>query len=220
MKKSIIASAIISSALFITACGGGQTEQSSEASATEGAQTEEMASEGASNEEMVFAVNNEESNIRWEGGTSGAKVYSHFGNISIKEGSLSVSGDQITSGNFVVDMTTIEPTDENYGDESPKEKLVGHLTTGDFFLVEEFPTASFVVKKHEGDKVIGDLTIRGNTNEETVMIEKMEVTEDGLNAKGKLVFDRQKYEVAWAHFLKDVILSDEISLDIDLVAKK
>lgn len=216
MKKSILASTIISSALFLTACGGRQTEQASETKATEEAPKEEMAAA----ESMTLAVNTEESNIRWEGGTAGAKVYSHWGNIDIKEGSVTVEGEKITGGNFVVDMTSINPKDSGYSEDSPKEKLIGHLTTGDFFLIEEHPTASFTVKSHEGNKVVGDLTIRGNTNEETINIESMEMTDEGMMAKGKLVFDRQKYEVAWEHFMKDVVLADDIELDIALVAKK
>jgi len=41
-----------------------------------------------------------------------------------------------------------------------------------------------------------------------------------MSATGKLVFDRQKYEVKWAHYLKDVVLKDEIDLTFNLVASK
>jgi hypothetical protein len=47
----------------------------------------------------------------------------------------------------------------------------------------------------------------------------MEMMDGKLMASGHLVFDRQKYDLAWEHYLKDVILSDDIKLDISLVAK-
>ena len=96
-------------------------------------------------ETSTYMVDTEASNIRWEGGTSGVSVYSHFGNISLQEGTLVLAGNTLTGGNFIVDMKTIDPQDEGYSEEHPKTDLIGHLSTGDFFLVEEYPTASFKI---------------------------------------------------------------------------
>ena len=85
--------------------------------------------------------------------------------------------------------------------------------------MDQFPTATFTVKSQQGDKLVGDLTIRGKTNEETATITTMETTEQGMKAEAKLVFNRQKYDVAWVHFMKDMILSDDIQLTITLVGK-
>jgi polyisoprenoid-binding protein YceI len=119
-------------------------------------------------------------------------------------------------------MTSIEPANpDQYTDEDGKRAtdLKAHLSTGDFFLVDQFPTATFTVKSQQGDKLIGDLTIRGNTNEETATITAMEVTEQGVKVQAKLVFNRQKYDVAWVHFMKDMILSDDIQLNIEIVGR-
>lgn len=173
-------------------------------------------------ETVSWMVDPAASTVRWEGGTAGAQVYSHFGNIAIKEGKVTTEGEKIVAGSFVIDMTTINPTDENYSEEHPAADLVGHLTTDDFFLIEDYPTASFTVTSMEGNKVMGDLTIKGQTHQEEVMLENATFSEDGsmMKAMGKLTFDRQKYGVAWAHYAKDVILSDDISLEISLAAKK
>jgi len=210
MKKSNLL--FIGLGLFFASCGGGENaETTTEATPAK----EEMAAA------TTYMVNTAESNIRWEGGTSGVTVYSHFGNIKLKEGKVEVTGDKLTGGSFVVDMTTINPKDEGYSEENTPADLVGHLSTGDFFLVEEYPTATFKVTGAEGDKVMGNLTIRNKTNPETIMVESMTMGEDGkMTAKGKLVFDRQKYDVKWAHYLKDVLLKDEIELQIELVASK
>lgn len=160
--------------------------------------------------------------VRWEGNTAGAQVYGHFGNIKITEGNLATQGNNITGGSFIVDMNTIEPLDQNFSEEHPASDLVGHLASDDFFLISSYPTASFSIKSFEGNKITGDLTIKGQTHEESVNIENVVFTEDGstIKALGKLTFDRQKYGVAWAHYLKDVVLSDDINLEITIVAHK
>lgn len=210
-KAGILAlSALLS--LGMISCGGQKEEAKTK---------EEPKKEATSNaEEVTLKVNTNESNIRWEGSTSGVQVYSHYGDLALKNGSITVKGDKITNGSFVVDMTTIQPKDDGYSEENPKEKLVGHLSTGDFFLVEEYPTASFEVTGATEGGVKGNLTIRGNTNEETIEVTEMNMENGKLTAKGKLVFDRQKYDVNWKHFMKDVILKDDIELDITLVASK
>ena len=202
---------------MVSCSGGGSGEQAAK---------EETPKEEAPKEEVAMAatwsVNPAESNLRWEGGTSGAQVYSHFGNIMLKEGKVMTEGETITGGSFVVDMTSIDPKDEGYSEEHPASDLVGHLSTPDFFAVEEHPTASFNIKSVNGNTITGDLTIRGKTNEESLEVKEMSMSEDGntMTANGSLVFDRQKYDVAWEHYLQDVVLSDDITLEITLVASK
>lgn len=216
---------MLGAAFFMASCGGQQP-----AEATHDHEHEEHADhdhEGDGHdhgdevaESTTYAVDAEASNIKWEGGTSGVQVYSHFGNINLQEGSLTLEGDALSGGSFIVDMTSIDPTDEGYSDEHPKEDLIGHLSTEDFFAIEANPTASFEITSVADGVATGNLTIRGNTHEETIAIESMDVTDSGVSAKGTLVFDRQKYDVAWAHYLQDVLLKDDITLEIDLVASK
>ncbi|MBI1183148.1 YceI family protein [bacterium] len=207
-------------ALFFMASCGGSKAHNEETAENEVEVVEEDMDNGTM-EEVTYVVNPESSNIRWEGGTSGANVYSHFGNLKVQEGNLVLKGDKIVGGNFVVDMLSIEPMDQNYSEEHPASDLVGHLSTGDFFLVEEYPTASFEITSANNKEVKGNLTIRDKTNEETIALDRFEVNEDGqVVAHGKLVFDRQKYDVNWKHYLKDVLLKDDIELQIDLAASK
>lgn len=201
-------------AIGLFACGG--SEQ-----ATETTNVETNVEESTEVVDKVnYTVNTDESTVAWSGGTAGVQVYGHNGVIAISEGSLELEGDVVTSGSITIDMTTIEPLDEAYSEESPKEKLVGHLSSGDFFLVEEYPTSTFVINSMDGNTITGDLTIRGKTNTETVTNVVIESSENGVKASGKLVFDRQKYDVAWKHFMQDVVLADEIELNIELVATK
>ncbi len=169
---------------------------------------------------VSYKISPQESTVTWKGEVAG--VYGHDGTITITEGSATVQGGKITAGTITIDMTSIEPANpETYADEDGKRAsdLKAHLSTGDFFLVEEFPTATFVVKSHEGDKLTGDLTVRGKTHEETATINSIEATEGGMKLDAKLVFDRQKYDVAWVHFMQDMVLSDNIQLNISLTGK-
>ena len=186
--------------------------------------SEEKAEAGSENttstEAVSLTIDMEASSVAWKGEVAG--VYGHNGVINIKEGALETSNGKISGGSVVIDMTSIQPLDTASYLASGKtpQDLVDHLSTGDFFLVEEFPTASFVIKSHEGNTLTGDLTIRGNTNEETVELSSIEITENGVNAEGRLVFDRQKYDVKWEHYIKDYVLSNDIVIDLSIVASK
>ena len=200
------------SAFVLASCGGGSSKEASTETAAEASEATVM--------EASFTLDNDASVVAWKGEVAG--VYGHNGVINVQSGSLDVTDGQITGGEVVIDMTSIQPLDTASYTASGKTPmdLVNHLSTGDFFLVEEHPTASFVVKSHEGNQLVGDLTIRGNTNEETVELSSLNISEEGLVGEGTLVFDRQKYEVSWEHYIQDYILSDDISLTLSIVAGK
>lgn len=173
----------------------------------------------------TYAVALDSSTLMWKGNMTGMKAYSHFGTIKLTEGSLVLdTTGAVSGGGFAVDMKSINPTDSAY-DANPKNKhgkadLVGHLSAGDFFLVDSFPTAKFEITKSEGNTITGNLTVRGKTNEEKVT--DVVITNNGgkLTATGKLVFDRQKYGVAFKVPMKDMILADNIELTVNLAAAR
>ena len=147
-------------------------------------------------------------------------VKSHNGEINLESGSIVLENEQITGGEFVVDMKSIVPLDSNYGEtEHTREELVGHLATNDFFLADSFPTASFVITGADSTGVMGDLTIRGNTNSEKITNVVVTKTDNGIEVSGDLSFDRQKYEVTFSSGSKDVVLKDEIDLTFKVVAQ-
>lgn len=167
--------------------------------------------------EATYMVDSAASNIFWEGQM--LKMHKHYGDLTISEGSLTVKGLQVTGGTFTADMKSIVPTDSGYNKEHPKAYLVGHLSNADFFAVDSFPTASFVIKSVSGNTATGDLTLRGKTNSETVTDIVVDTLGGGVKATGKLVFNRQKYGAAYKA-ANDMVLSDDIKLDITLVGKK
>ena len=162
-------------------------------------------------------VNTEKSNVEWLGKKIGGQ---HEGNIQIKSGSLELKGDKIAAGNFVVDMTSITNTDLK--DESYNQKLVGHLKSDDFFGVEAFPTANFVVTKSSDFSngtatLTGDLTIKGNT--ESI---SFDVAKAGSAYTAIIEIDRSKFDVRYGSNsffdnLGDKAIEDNFTLNIKLV---
>ena len=158
-----------------------------------------------------------QSMVAWKGEMLG--VYAHEGTLKFTEGTVTVSDGEITGGSFVVDMTSMVPTDENFNPEEgkTKEKLVGHLSSDDFFAVADNPTASFTINEISGTTAKGTLTVRGKTGEETV--ENVTVTKEGdlVKLTGTLKFNRKNYDVAFDHPVQEMVISDEVQLNIELL---
>jgi polyisoprenoid-binding protein YceI len=196
-------------AFALTACGGA-AESSSE-------NTEAPAAEAAveAPAKMDYMIDTEKSAVSWAGEMMG--VYTHTGTLSFSEGSVSVENGAITGGMFAVDMTTMSPTDANYKDEDGgrSSDLVGHLSSPDFFNVAEFPSAALTITGAGEEGLMADLTIRGKTNSEVITDITMDA--EAGTASGKMTIDRRKYDVVWDHPMKEMVLSDNITMDVQLV---
>jgi len=82
-----------------------------------------------------YKANVTESVIQW---TGFKPTGTHSGTIQIDSGNLTINKDQIESGTFIIDMTSIK-------DDDGSERLEGHLKSADFFDVESFASASFSI---------------------------------------------------------------------------
>ncbi|WP_103071976.1 YceI family protein [Aquimarina sediminis] len=156
-----------------------------------------------------------ESTINW----TGKKVTgSHSGTLNLAEGFLVFDGDNITGGEFVVDMTTLAVTDLKSG--QGKEKLEGHLNSDDFFGSSNYKSSKLVITKAKktssGYTVAGDLTIKGKTNPI-----KFILTVKGNTASTTLKVDRTAYDIKYGSGsffdnLGDKTINDEFELAVDL----
>lgn len=210
MKLRILSMALLSAAtLSFVACTSNESTTSEETTADAAALTD-----------GTVSVDTSASAVMWKGVMVG--MYDHSGTVKLNSGSVTVADGKITGGTFEVNLTTITPTDENYKPEEDRtpEKLVGHLSSDDFFNVAQFPTATFEITGSEGTTVMGNLTVRGKTNAEKV--ENVVISEENGMVKmtGDLTFDRKKYDVAFTHPMKEMVLSDEVVLNVSLVAPK
>lgn len=170
----------------------------------------------------TYKIDTKASELKWTGYHL-AKSYEHTGNVQLKSGSLTTDGEKITSGSFVIDMTSI--TNSDIEDEKDNKKLVSHLKAEDFFHVEKHPEAKLVITGSEetGDntyETTGDLTIRGITKEITfdTVIEK--ITDEEIVATADLRVPRTEFKVMYGWSLENAMLDGEFRMEVKLVAKK
>ncbi|MCK0180076.1 YceI family protein [Flavobacteriaceae bacterium S0862] len=166
------------------------------------------------------SVNIENSTINWLGKKIGGQ---HEGFIQIKSGKLELKNDQIISGNFTIDMTSITNTDLK--DEGYNKKLVGHLKSDDFFGVEKYPTATFKITKatkfsNGKASVTGNLTIKDKTESIT-----FDFVKNINHYTAKLEIDRSKFNVRYGSTsffdsLGDKAINDIFTLDVKLVVNE
>ncbi len=196
-------------AFALAACGG-VAEKNTEA--TEAPAAEPVAEASGT---MDYMIDTEKSVVKWGGEMLG--MYKHNGTVSFTDGKVKIENGAISGGVFTVDMASISPTDPNFKDEDGGRvsDLVGHLSSPDFFNVAEFPTASLVILGASEEGVMADLTIRGKTNAETILNVVMDA--EAGTVTGSLTIDRRKYDVEWDHPVKEMVLSDEITMNVQLV---
>ena len=108
----------------------------------------------------------------------------------------------------ITQLDTLYKTEEN--------KLVRHLESADFFDVKNYPTASFAITESspEDNSITGNLTIRGVTNHE--IVSEIFFDKELNTLSGTISFDRQKYGVSFKGSSKDMLISDDVDLKINL----
>lgn len=172
----------------------------------------------------TMSVNSEESKVMW----IGKKVTGeHSGFIKMENGDLQFNGDVLTGGSFEIDMKSITNTDIK--DEGTNQKLVGHLKSDDFFGVEKFPKATFVITGAEAKKagkyhIKGNITIKGITKE-VEFPAQVTLLGDKATATATLTLDRSEFNVRYGSGsffdnLGDKVIYDDFTLDITLVANR
>jgi polyisoprenoid-binding protein YceI len=164
-----------------------------------------------------FKADLTKSKVKWTGEKLTGK---HFGHISLKDGSLTLKSGNISTGTFVIDMTSI--VDEDLENAEYNAKLVNHLKSDDFFGVTKFPEAKLVITKatpFAGNvaDVTANLTIKNKTNPS-----QFKVTKSGNTYTAHIVVDRSKYDVKYGSktFFEDIgdkVIYDEFILDVELV---
>ncbi len=165
-------------------------------------------------EKASYQIDTEKSVVHWKGSMIG--VYAHEGDLKFKSGKLTLTNDKVAEGEFLIDMNSMITTDDDaLYNMAPREKLIGHLKTADFFDTENFPVATFTITEGNGTEISGNLTIKGKTNKEKLTDIKI----NGNKLSGILTFDRQKYDVTYKNTMNDMVLSDEIELKIEITTK-
>ena len=181
---------------------------------------------------MTLKLDTQKSKAIW----TGKKISGfHTGFVQFKEGSFVMKKGVLTSGEVIVDMTSL--TDEDLkGSPENKAKIEGHLKGPDFFNIEKYPTAEFRIKSFEemkpfvpgGPNAIarGDLTVRGITQPAEVRF-VYTPTDIGFIAKGKLQIDRTAYGLKYnskkfydLKALGDKLIEDQFEVELDITATR
>lgn len=171
---------------------------------------------------QTFKIAVAQSNIDW----TGRKVTgAHNGTIGIKSGELVLQDGKLTGGNFVVDVTSIKILDVT--DPATNAQFWGHLASDDFFSLDQFPEANFVItkvaaKENSAYDITGDLTIKGITHEVKFKA-TVNNTSDTLTATGRITIDRTWYDIKFrsGNFftnLGDTLIYNDFDLDVTLTA--
>ena len=214
MKKMVLVSAVL---IALASCDN--------ASNNAGEAGDVAAATGA-----VLTLDPAASSVTWEGAKMTETV--HTGGISVSEGSLSVKDGKIEAGSFSLDMNSITSTDLT--DTAMANKLIGHLKSADFFLTDSFPTAKFEITgvaaatSPDSAQISGNLTIKGVTNGISFPA-KVAVSDSTVDASARITFNRNDWGITWGgsktdksimDMLKNNLIKDEISLNVNLKAKK
>lgn len=170
----------------------------------------------------TYQVDKSQSKLNW----TGKKVTGqHSGTINVADGKLDIENNVLKGGNFSLDTRSIAVTDIK--DAGGNAKLVGHLKSEDFFGVEKYPSANFVITKVTPTgsgkyDVTGNLTIKGITNPITFPA-TVTVAGNKVSAKADIKVDRTKYNIRYGsksffEGIGDKAIYDEFDLAVELVA--
>ena len=141
--------------------------------------------------------------------------YSLSGTLNIKSASFDL--DELgnpTKGEVVFDMTSM--AHEN-------KQLIKHLKSEDFFFVNKYKTATFVLEKITETQLVGNLTMRGVTEKISVPCQ-IQKTASGIVMNGTTEIDRTKFGINYNSnsFFKNLgsqAIKDKFTVNFNLVLK-
>lgn len=154
-------------AAFLTACGG------SEEAATEPVVANYTLDAGAST-------------LVWTGYKKGTEEGTHSGTINFAKGNIETTDDVITSGNFTIDVNSIQTTDQlpaPLGD-----TLNAHLKGAYFFDAAQFPTVEVTIGELKDGKLPTTVKLTGIDFTQDVPV-SAKVEGDKLIIDGEFTFD-------------------------------
>ena len=164
---------------------------------------------------MQHQVDTQNSTLEW---TAANLISEHHGNVSLKTGFVEIEDGKLVSGEFIIDMTSINNSD------LPEEKvgmLVKHLKSEDFFNVEKFPEATFKTTSINGEEVTGDFSLKGKTHPLTFKL-SIEKETDKYRATGIVTVDRTLWEIKYRSGkffsdLGDATIKDKFQISLNLI---
>ena len=189
----------------------------------------------------TYAIDTAKSQLTWIGAKMTGR---HNGIFKIREGELHLDDSMLTSGTIVIDMTQMRSDDKTI-DPNANAKLTKHLRSADFFDVEKYNTAKFVLTgiapydstvvkkpaprtktdaalrvKDPTHFITGNLTLKDQTKSVTFPA-KITLEEDLLKAKANFNIDRTHWGLVYRSdkSLGDQTIKPEVNIGFDSVAR-
>ncbi|MGV7108129.1 YceI family protein [Flavobacterium sp. U410] len=224
MKKNGLL-ALVAAGLILASCGG----KSSDNTTTTAEQEVAVATEN------VFAVDTTASVVKWKAFHKGGFA-PRWGTLNVETGEISVLGDAVNAGSFVIDMQSLKVDPASVTEEGKKATdLEAHLKNADFFDVENQKTAEFKITKVEdlaeapakgvegANKLLsGNLTLLGNTLNVSFPA-KIDVTENAVSILADFTVDRAEWGIKFGTTEADPaewMISKDIEISVDVKATK
>lgn len=157
----------------------------------------------------------------------------HTGTFNTK-GSLAVNDNNLTGGSFDIDITSLKNLDLK--EEDGKSKLEGHLKSADFFDVEKFPKATFVITgvdpftadssekttiANPTHRIKGNLTLKDSTKNISFPA-RVSIDANKLTAEANFNIDRTQWGMNYKgpNNPQDWFISKEVNLKLNISAAK
>lgn len=222
MKKLTVL-ALVGAALLFTACNDKKETVTAE-------------QEVAAKTGEVYNVDLAASKVDWKAFHKGGFA-PRWGTLSLKSGEITVENDAVTSGDFVIDMTSlkVDPASVTEADKKPAD-LEAHLKNADFFDVEKQPTSDFkitAVADLAGElpkdavagankTISGNLTLLGKTLNVSFPA-KVTVAEGKASIEAKFTVNRADWGIKFGTDETDPaewMISKDIEIGINVNASK
>ena len=165
-----------------------------------------------------YQLDKSKSELTWTG-FAALTTYKMSGNIKPESGALHFKNDSLEGGMIIMDMKSLN---------AEVKQLETHLKQKDFFEVEGYPKAKFVITTVQLSgstyNLKGQLTIKNITQEEEIEVTIAE--KDGqLFVSGKAKIDRTIYGIYYnsSNFFQNLgeqAIADEFELDFNLIFER
>jgi polyisoprenoid-binding protein YceI len=193
-------------------------------------------------ESEVFKIDTAKSKLTW----IGAKITGrHNGIFRISSGEIVLGNGKPMGGNIHLDMLAVRSDDKSI-DEASNRKLTTHLRSADFFDVERYPTATFILTsispydstqrkttihpaapdkelrvKGATHLITGNLTIKGKTKSVRFPA-RITLKDNILKAKANFNIDRTQWGLVYRadNSLGNQTIRPEVNIGIDIEARQ
>lgn len=163
------------------------------------------------------------SEVKWKG-TKMRGLGKHDGIVIIKNGYYETKDGELYGGKVTLDMNTIMVTDIPDHEPVPRRRLNNHLKSDDFFGVEKYPEAEFLIKKiieRKGNEVLveGELNIRNVSDRISVLLVLKKEDSKIKAITSSFKFDRFNWNIGYeGSWVERTLVDKEVEISLILYA--